>query len=207
MNFSMRSFRPVHVLLLASLILFLWNSNELAGIERESAPALAELKEANPNAGQGKVGMEFFIREYLSAPFGKAIGMSERQLQLCHHLFTLVPAYQSALLWRNRALLLGLGTLLFIGLRRYTSPAGRKLSFSDLRNAAVMFRRRLAMAASPLVAKMQERVAEKRAGATPRAVHNIVACPECRQQLRIPVGKGRIRVTCTACGARFESVT
>jgi len=206
MKFAISAFRPVHAVLLAALLVFLWNSNELASIERESAPALAELQAANPGARQA-AGMDYFIREYLSAPFGRAIGMTERQLQLCHHLFTLVPAYQSALTWRNRALLVGLGTLLFLGLKRYASPMRRNLNFSDLRHAAVLLRRRISEMTSPFVARMQERVAQKRAGATPRAVHNIVACPTCRQQLRLPVGKGRIRVTCSACGTQFESVT
>ena len=29
-------------------------------------------------------------------------------------------------------------------------------------------------------------------------------CPQCRQQLRVPRGKGRLRVTCTRCGNKFE---
>ena len=206
MKFPLRSFRPVHVVLLACLLVFLWNSNELASINREITPAIAELKAANPGAGQG-TGMDFFIREYMSAPFGKAIGLSERQLQLCHHVFTLVPAYQAALAWRNNALFIGFSALLFLGIKRYVSPAGRKLDFYDLRNAALLLLRRIATAVSPLVSKMQQRVAQKRAGATPHSVHNIVACPECRKPLRIPAGKGRIRVTCPACGAKFDSVT
>ena len=206
MKFAMPAFRPVHVVLVLCLIVFLWSSNELASIERETAPALAELQAANPGAGRG-AGMDFFIREYMSAPFGKAIGMNERQLQLCHRLFTLVPTYQSAMTWRNRALFIGLTTLLFLGWKRYKSPGARGLTFQDLRNAAMRWRQRLATAAGPMVAEMQRRAAQKQAGSTPRTVHNIVACPQCRQQLRIPAGKGRIRVTCSACGAQFESVT
>jgi len=206
MKFPTRAFRPVHVVLLACLVVFLWNSNELASIEREIAPALAELKAANPGAAHG-TGMDFFLREYMSAPFGKAIGMSERQLQLCHHVFTRIPAYEAALAWRNNALFIGFSTLLFLGFKRIFSPAGRKLDFYDLRNVALLLLRRITTAASPFLSKMQQRAGQKRAGAAPCAVHNIVTCPECRQQLRIPAGKGRIRVTCTACGARFDSVT
>lgn len=29
-------------------------------------------------------------------------------------------------------------------------------------------------------------------------------CPQCAQRLRVPRGKGRLRVTCTRCGNRFE---
>ena len=208
MKFVMPSFRPVHVVLVLCLLVFLWNSNELTSIEREAAPAVAELKATNPSAEHGgRPGMDFFIREYTNAPFAKAIGLTELQLQLCHRLFTMIPAYQSALTWRNRALFIGLATLLFLGWKRYASPGGRGLSFGDLRNAATRYFRRLASAASPFLAEMQRRAAQKRAGATPCAVHNIVTCPQCRQQLRIPSGKGRIRVTCTACGTQFESVT
>jgi len=208
MKFVMPSFRPVHVVLVFCLIVFLWNSNELASLEREAGPALAELLAASPGTVHGgRPGMDFFIREYMSAPFGKAIGLTEQQLQLCHRLFTMIPSYQSALTWRNRALFFGFATLLFLGAKRYTSPGARGVTFQDLRNAVMRLRQRLAMAAGPLVAEMQQRAAQKRAGTTPRAVHNIVACPQCRQQLRIPAGKGRIRVTCTACGAQFENVT
>ena len=29
-------------------------------------------------------------------------------------------------------------------------------------------------------------------------------CPQCTQRLRVPRGKGRLRVTCTRCGNKFE---
>ena len=32
-------------------------------------------------------------------------------------------------------------------------------------------------------------------------------CPECRAMLRVPRGKGRIRVTCRKCGNAFERKT
>ena len=34
--------------------------------------------------------------------------------------------------------------------------------------------------------------------------HIYFKCPSCGQQLRVPRGKGRITVTCRACGASFE---
>ena len=34
--------------------------------------------------------------------------------------------------------------------------------------------------------------------------HRYFRCPHCRQQMRVPRGKGRIRVTCRSCGASFE---
>jgi hypothetical protein len=33
--------------------------------------------------------------------------------------------------------------------------------------------------------------------------HRIFICPSCRQRCRVPKGKGRIRITCKRCGARF----
>ena len=140
--------------------------------------------------------MNAFIRDYMADPFGKAIGLSEPQLQLCRRVSLLIPAYQSALAWRNNALWIALSTLLFLGLRRYTSnPA--------YRFAAQAFLRRMAAKAEPMISK-----ARQRAGmATPHAVHNIVACPRCPQKLRVPTGKGRIRVTCSACGTTFECLT
>jgi|GEM_PF-2349 len=32
-------------------------------------------------------------------------------------------------------------------------------------------------------------------------------CPSCRQQVRVPAGKGKIMVTCPKCGTRFETAT
>ncbi len=35
----------------------------------------------------------------------------------------------------------------------------------------------------------------------------IVKCPVCGTSLRLPSGKGKLRVTCTSCGEKFETVT
>lgn len=34
--------------------------------------------------------------------------------------------------------------------------------------------------------------------------HRYFKCPNCHQPLRVPRGKGKIQVTCRACGAQFE---
>ena len=34
--------------------------------------------------------------------------------------------------------------------------------------------------------------------------HRYFKCPNCGQQLRVPRGKGKITVTCRACGASFQ---
>ncbi len=38
-----------------------------------------------------------------------------------------------------------------------------------------------------------------------RKAYKYLACPQCMQKLRVPRGKGRIRVTCAKCGNRFEA--
>lgn len=38
-----------------------------------------------------------------------------------------------------------------------------------------------------------------------RKQYKYLACPQCMQKLRVPRGKGRIRVTCSKCGNRFEA--
>lgn len=34
--------------------------------------------------------------------------------------------------------------------------------------------------------------------------HRVVHCDQCSQKLRVPVGKGRIRVTCPQCSNKFS---
>lgn len=40
-----------------------------------------------------------------------------------------------------------------------------------------------------------------------RKTHVFLRCPVCRARMRVPRGKGRIRVTCPGCGHRFEKKT
>ena len=40
-----------------------------------------------------------------------------------------------------------------------------------------------------------------------RKTHRFYRCPQCRQRLRVPRGKGKIRITCGKCGALFEKTT
>lgn len=32
-----------------------------------------------------------------------------------------------------------------------------------------------------------------------------LTCPQCRQKLRVPKGKGQLRVTCSKCGCKFNA--
>ena len=38
-----------------------------------------------------------------------------------------------------------------------------------------------------------------------KKMYKYLACPQCMQKLRVPKGKGHIRVTCSKCGNRFEA--
>lgn len=37
--------------------------------------------------------------------------------------------------------------------------------------------------------------------------HKFLKCPQCRQTLRVPKGKGKIRITCPKCNTKFETRT
>lgn len=38
-----------------------------------------------------------------------------------------------------------------------------------------------------------------------RKLYKYLSCPQCAQKLRVPRGKGKIRVTCNKCGNKFEA--
>lgn len=38
-----------------------------------------------------------------------------------------------------------------------------------------------------------------------RRKYKYFKCPQCCQRLRVPRGKGKLRVTCTRCGCRFQT--
>ena len=37
--------------------------------------------------------------------------------------------------------------------------------------------------------------------------HRYYDCPRCRQQVRVPKGKGKVNITCSKCGTRFQGKT
>ena len=50
---------------------------------------------------------------------------------------------------------------------------------------------------------VQQRFASARARFAQRKVYRYFRCPRCRQQLRVPRGRGRISITCPKCGTSF----
>lgn len=40
-----------------------------------------------------------------------------------------------------------------------------------------------------------------------RKTHRYFECPSCKKRLRVPKGKGKIRITCPHCGEKFERRT
>ena len=40
-----------------------------------------------------------------------------------------------------------------------------------------------------------------------RKTYKFYRCPKCKQQLRVPKGKGRLSITCRNCGEHFEKKT
>ena len=53
---------------------------------------------------------------------------------------------------------------------------------------------------APIVRKWNEMKKRREQSAT----HKFFKCPKCRQTVRVPKGKGKIRITCPKCGEVFE---
>lgn len=208
MSFFRKPIRPAFVILALCLLVAVWKTTQIASMEREVALALAELQPSQP-----ALTISQFSREYLADPFGKAMGLSHRQLQLCQQLSARVPAYEAAGAWRNDAVFIAFVTLLYVLFQRYRA----RLPIDRWRAAGRGWFQRLALRMAPLIAEARRRAEEKRRGrasangasstAGSGTVYDIVACPTCGQKLRLPTGKGSLRVKCSGCRNIFECRT
>ncbi|XHR30166.1 MAG: hypothetical protein ACFUZC_06320 [Chthoniobacteraceae bacterium] len=210
MNPFKRPIRPAYLILALCLLLFAWKTSQLTSMHRELESALHELQPGKP------LTLDLFIRDYLSDPFGKAIGLSQRQLQLAQQISARVPGYESATAWRGDALGIAFITVLYLLFMRFRS----RLPLEHWRGAIRAWVQRLALRMAPLIAEARRRTEEQRrgrpsggfgqssrTGAASGTVYDVVACPSCGQKLRLPSGKGALRVKCSGCGAQFEART
>ncbi len=55
--------------------------------------------------------------------------------------------------------------------------------------------------------KDPQKAAEKKQKKEDRKTHVYYKCPECKKELRVPRGKGKIRITCPHCGHQFIKKT
>lgn len=62
---------------------------------------------------------------------------------------------------------------------------------------------KFAVILSPLYSKLKN--LEKRI--RDRKYYKYYRCPDCNQQLRVPKNKGKIVITCSKCGTKFEKIT
>lgn len=51
--------------------------------------------------------------------------------------------------------------------------------------------------------KIRMRLRKEQSHMLIRKTHHIYSCPECRQKIKIPRGKGKIEIRCPKCGCRF----
>ncbi len=56
---------------------------------------------------------------------------------------------------------------------------------------------------SHIKAPMQKRRNESKIRRAQAATHRFFKCPKCRQTVRVPKGKGKIKITCPKCGNSF----
>jgi len=50
-------------------------------------------------------------------------------------------------------------------------------------------------------------VRQKKTAAKSDKAHKVYNCPQCKQSLRVPRGKGKIIITCQNCGYKFQKKT
>lgn len=83
---------------------------------------------------------------------------------------------------------------MFFAIYRFFSKDTQKRSMENYKFAIFI---------SPLYSKFKKGQSRYQASKT----HKYFKCPECKVSLRVPKGRGKIRVTCPKCKGRFEKKT
>ena len=84
--------------------------------------------------------------------------------------------------------------------------AQENLKFLTLVTAVQTFFRNLfKKKASATIHQKQPKKAKKHPTWAELKQYKYFICPQCTQRLRVPRGKGKLRVTCTRCGNKFET--
>lgn len=56
---------------------------------------------------------------------------------------------------------------------------------------------------SHVIAPFKKKVSQSKTRRQQSATHRFFKCPKCRQTVRVPKGKGKIKITCPKCGETF----
>lgn len=92
--------------------------------------------------------------------------------------------------------LLNLISIVFIGIA-YVRLLSRNFYRCSTQNQKyLMLRNRVTGRWSSLLKRFRE-----------RKIYRFYSCPSCSQKVRIPRGKGKVRITCPKCGAEFSKVS
>lgn len=86
--------------------------------------------------------------------------------------------------------LVGVALLLYCYVRMFSRNTTRRALENDVYNGAAC--------------EVREWVRQRVQRLQQRRTHRFYRCPQCRQQLRVPKGRGKIEITCPRCHKSFQ---